>query len=553
VTARGANRRIRLLLLTVALAFAALFGRAVWLQGIRADALERLGASQNTVTYALPASRGAIVDNQGVPLAMGVKATTIYADPLRLKSAYSTATAAGHVLGLDADTLARQLSDRKKRFVYVERQADPGKADLLEAKHLRGLGFYDEERREYPQDTIASHVIGYAGVDNHGLAGLERRYDRALSGHPGSQTVVRDPTGRAVDTIKDVPPHEGRNIHLGLDRIIQENLQVVLASTQARWQARSVTGIVLDAKNGRVLGMASAPSFDANDFSDTSADVTRNRAVTDTYEPGSTFKVVAVSAALSEHLVTPEQTFYLGPSIQVADRTIHDDDRTESRTMSVSDIVAYSSNVGAITLAQLVGEKRFARWIHRFGFGRRTGIDFPGETPGIVVPQKEWSGSSIGNLPIGQGIGVTPVQMAAAYGAVANGGVWTQPHFVTRVDGRPAFRPKKRRVLSPAVSTEMMSMLRRVVQLGSGVKAAVPGYQVAGKTGTAAKPDGKGYSKSKYIASFVGIVPASKPRVVILVAVDEPHGNIYGGTVAAPAFAQIARFDMQYLGIPPDA
>jgi cell division protein FtsI/penicillin-binding protein 2 len=221
--------------------------------------------------------------------------------------------------------------------------------------------------------------------------------------------------------------------------------------------------------------------------------------------------------------------------------------------MSVSDIVAHSSNVGAITLAQIVGQKRFARWITRFGFGRRTGIDFPGETPGIVVPEKEWSGSSICNMPIGQGIGVTPLQMAAAFGTVANGGVWTQPHLVTRVDGRPSFRPKTRRVLRPAVANEMLEMLRRVVQVGSGVKAAVPGYQVAGKTGTAAKPDGKGYSDTKYVASFVGIVPASHPRVVILVAVDEPQGDIYGGNVAAPAFAQIARFDMQYLGVPPDA
>ncbi len=553
MTVRGANRRIRLLLLVVALAFAALFGRAVWLQGIQAGALERLGASQNTVTYSLPASRGAIVDSKGVPLAMGVKATTVYADPLRLRSPFATASAAGSVLGLDPDKLTRDIGDRTKRFVYVERQADPGKAALLEAKHLPGLGFYDEERREYPQDTIASHVVGYAGVDNHGLAGLERRYDRALSGQPGSQTVVRDPTGRAVDTLKDVPPREGRNIHLALDRFVQKNLQEVLASTQARWRARSVTGIVLDPKNGRVLGMASSPAFDANDFSGTSPDVTRNRAVTDTYEPGSTFKIVAVTAALSEGLVTPEQTFYLGPEIQVSDRVIHDDDRTTSRTMSVSDIVAYSSNVGAITLAQIVGQKRFARWISRFGFGHRTGIDFPGETRGIVVPEKDWSGSSIGNLPIGQGIGVTPLQMAAAYGTVANGGVWTQPHLVTRVDGRPAFRPKTRRVLRPVVANEMLAMLRRVVQVGSGVKAAVPGYQVAGKTGTAAKPDGQGYSKTKYVASFVGTVPASKPRVVILVAVDEPHGDIYGGNVAAPAFAQIARFDMQYLGVPPDA
>jgi cell division protein FtsI (penicillin-binding protein 3) len=553
VTAKGANRRIRLLLLAVAIIFAALFGRAVWLQGIRSGALERLGASQNTVTYTLPAGRGAILDRQGVPLAMGTHATTVYADPLRLRSPYATAVAAGRALGLDADTLTRRLSDRTKRFVYIERQADPGGAAALERKHLAGVGFYSEERRDYPQNDIASHVIGYAGVDNVGLAGLERRYDRALSGTPGSQTVVRDPTGRAVDTVRDVPPREGRNIHLGLDRIVQENLQEVLAATQARWQARSATGIVLDPRNGHILAMASSPAFDANSFGATSPDVARNRAVTDTYEPGSTFKVVPVSAALSEGLVTPTNSFTLAPDIKVADRTIHDDDRTETRTMTVGDIVAYSSNVGAITLAELLGPRRLSKWIARFGFGRRTGIDFPGETRGIVVPLKDWSGSSIGNMPIGHGIGVTPVQMAAAYGAVANGGVWTQPHLVTRVDGRPGFRPKKRRIMSPTVANELLAMLQGVVQRGSGVEAAVAGYQVAGKTGTAAKPDARGYSHTKYVASFVGIIPASAPRAVILVAVDEPHGDIYGGTIAAPAFAQIAGFDMQYLGVPPDA
>ena len=553
MTGRQANRRVRLLLLAFSLAFAGLFGRAVWLQGFRADTLERLAAIQNTVTVEVPAGRGAILDRQGVALAMGTEATTVYADPLRIRRPWAVAIAAGRALGIDADALTRELSDRSRRFVYVERQADPDGAENLRRQRLPGLGFYPEERRDYPQHVIASHVVGYAGVDNNGLAGLERRYDHPLAGRPGSQTIVRDPTGRAVDVVRSTTPVEGRDVHLALDRILQEDLQDVLRRTVLRWRARSATGIVLDPRNGGVLGMAVVPRFDANRFNEAPPDVTRNRAVTDTYEPGSTFKVVAVTGALAERLVSPDQRFFLQPEIKVADRVIHENDRDEAKSMSVADIVAESSNVGAVTLAQLLGPTRLDRWISKFGFGRRTGIDFPGETPGIVLPLKKWSGSSIGTVPIGQGIGVTPVQMAAAYGAVANGGVWTQPQLATLVEGQRPLRPHRRRIMSKPVAREMLEMLRGVVSDGSGEKAAVAGYSVGGKTGTAAKPDGKGYSKSKYVASFVGIVPTSKPRLVILVAVDEPHGNIYGGTVAAPAFSEIAKFGLQYLGVPPDA
>jgi cell division protein FtsI/penicillin-binding protein 2 len=220
--------------------------------------------------------------------------------------------------------------------------------------------------------------------------------------------------------------------------------------------------------------------------------------------------------------------------------------------MTVSDIVAQSSNVGAVTLALQLGEERMWRWIQRFGFGRKTGIDFPGETRGIVPPLESWSDSSIGTMPIGHGIGVTAVQLAAAYGAVAHKGVWTQPRLALQVEGRRAIRPERRRVMSKRVAAQLLEMLQGVVERGSGAKAAVAGYHVAGKTGTAAKPDGKGYSKTKYVASFAGIVPASRPRLVILVSVDEPHGSIYGGDVAAPAFADIARFALPYLGVAPD-
>jgi cell division protein FtsI/penicillin-binding protein 2 len=302
--------------------------------------------------------------------------------------------------------------------------------------------------------------------------------------------------------------------------------------------------------------MAVAPGFDANTYPQIWRGYQRNRAVTDTYEPGSTFKVVTVSGALSDHLVTPSSSFVLPYSIHVADRVIHDAEPRGTETMTVAQILARSSNVGAITLAEKLGQDRLAGWISRFGFGRTTGIDYPGESPGIVLPERQWSGSTIGNVPIGQGIAVTPIQMASAYSAIANRGIWVRPHLVDHVgDGAPVFEPRHR-IISRGVSRQVLAMLKNVVLDGTGTLAAVPGYQVAGKTGTAAKVDPDGtYSDSRYVASFIGIVPASRPRLVILVSVDEPHGAIWGGVVAAPAFSQIARFDLQYLdgGITPDA
>jgi cell division protein FtsI/penicillin-binding protein 2 len=313
--------------------------------------------------------------------------------------------------------------------------------------------------------------------------------------------------------------------------------------------------VVLDPRTGEILAMATAPSFDANRFSETRQDYHRNRTVSDTYEPGSTFKLIPVAGALSEGLVTPNTAFTLAPSIRVADRVIHEHDPRPTVRMTVADIVAQSSNVGAITLAQTLGSSRLASWIDRFGFGRKTRIDFPGESGGIVLPLDRWSGSTIGNLPIGHGIAVTPVQMAAAYATVANGGVAARPHLVDRVAGSPKPKIERRRVLTPSVASQLSTMLTGVVAEGAtGFAAAIPGYHVAGKTGTAAKPlaGGGGYSTSKYVASFVGFVPATRPRLVILVTVDEPT-TIWGGVVAAPAFQQIARFGLQYLEVPPDA
>jgi len=556
LSTRVANRRIRLLLAIFVLAFGVAFLRAAWLQGVRAASYGRLASNQHSEEVTIPAARGTLYDRGGVQLAIGEQATTVYADPRTVTDPRSEAATVAKIMRLDENEVYALLADRTRGFVYVARKADSALAAKLARKGLPGLGFYHEEQRFYPQFNLAAQVLGYAGVDNKGLAGLELSLNRQLAGRPGRERIVKDASGQAIDTITSRTERDGEDVYLTLDHTLQSNAQAVLRDTVRKWHAKSATAIVLDPATGAVRAMAVAPGFDANDYPKVWRVFQRNRAVTDTYEPGSTFKLVTVAGALSDRLVSPTTRFTLPYSIQVADRVVHDAEPRGTETMTVAHILSHSSNVGAITLAQKLGKQRLARWIKRFGFGKLTGIDFPGESQGIVLPEERWSGSSIGNIPIGQGIAVTPIQMASAYAAIANRGLWVQPHLVDHVgDGAPKV-PGRRRIVTQWVARQIMAMLKNVVAEGTGTLAEVPGYQVAGKTGTAAKPDAQGgYSDSRYVASFVGVVPASRPRLVILVSVDEPQGAIWGGVVAAPAFSQIAKFGLQYLdgGIQPDA
>jgi cell division protein FtsI (penicillin-binding protein 3) len=556
VSTKAANRRIRLLLAVFVLAFGVTFLRAAWLQGVRAASFGRLASSQHSDDVVIPAARGTLYDRGGVQLAIGEQAQTVYADPRLVTDPKGEAVTVASILRLDPNQVYRQLTDRTRGFVYVARKADPALAAKLARKGLPGLFFYPEERRFYPQFNLASQVLGYAGVDNHGLAGLELSLDKQLAGQPGRERIVKDASGQVINTLVSRVERDGEDVYLTLDHTIQANAQAVLRDTVSRWHAKSATAIVLDPATGAVRAMAVAPGFDANRYPEVWRALQRNRAVTDTYEPGSTFKLVTVAGVLSDRIVSPSTRFTLPYEIQVADRRIHDAEPRGTETMSVAQILSHSSNVGAITLAQRLTQHRLAQWISRFGFGRKTGIDFPGESAGIVLPENRWSGSSIGNIPIGQGIAVTPIQMASAYAAIANRGVWVRPHLVDHVGDGNTLRRARRRVVPRWVASQLLGMLKNVVAEGTGTLAAVPGYQVAGKTGTAAKPDSRGgYSDTRYVASFVGVVPASRPRLVILVSVDEPRGAIWGGVVAAPAFAQIAKFDLQYLdgGVQPDA
>jgi cell division protein FtsI (penicillin-binding protein 3) len=550
---RVVNSRLRLLLLLIVLVFAGLFARAAWIQTVRASSLAARAQAQTKATVVLPAGRGTIFDRLGTPLALGEQATTVVADPMQIRRPRHVATVAAHVLGLDASKLYPLLADRSRGFVYVERKAPPDVASALARKKLTGLEFYPEERRVYPQKTVAAPVLGFAGIDNNGLAGVELELDKQLSGTPGRETVVRDALGSVIDTTNERPARNGHDVFLTLDHTIQAQAEQVLRQTVHKWHAKDATALVLDPRTGAVLAMAMEPGYDANAFpSALTKGLQANHAVTDVFEPGSVFKVVTIAGALSEHLVTPRTAFTLPYSIRVADRVIHDAEFRPTERLTVTQILQRSSNVGAVTIAtKLLGERRLKQWIDRFGFGRLTGIDFPGESAGLLPSY--WSGSTIGNVPIGQGISVTAIQLASVYAALANGGMWIQPHLVDHVLGeRPPLR-KHRRIVSVPVDHELMAMLRGVVSdRGTAAEAAIPGYSVAGKTGTAQKPGAHGYLPGKYVATFVGIVPARNPRLVVLVSVDEPKGQIYGGLVAAPAFEQIASFDLQYLEVPPD-
>lgn len=552
---KQANRRIRLLLAVFALVFAGTLGRAVWLQGVHAASLSQMAERQHRESITIPAGRGTIFDSTGVQLAIGEQTTTVYADPRQISEPRAVAIAAHKLLGVDANVLYPQLLDRKQSFVYVQRFADRKAAAQFLNKEFAGVNGYPEERRAYPQRTVAAQLVGYAGTDNKGLAGLEVEYDKRLSGKPGKQTIVRDPFGRAIDIVSATPERQGTDVFTTIDHTIQANAEAVLRQTVAHWDAKAATAVVLDPRTGAVLAMAQAPGYDANKANRVSFALQRNRAVTDTFEPGSTFKLVTIAGALSSGIVTPQTTYQLPYSIPVADRIIHDAEERGTETLTVSEILSHSSNVGVVTIAQKLGSSALMDWIERFGFGKETGVDFPGESPGQVLPLDKWSGSTIGNVPIGQGIAVTPIQLASAYAAIANGGVWVQPHIVDRIGGGAVRGFKKRRIVSPAVNAALKTMLTGVVDEhgATGNAAAIPGYTVAGKTGTAQKPGPNGYTTGKYVASFVGMVPVSNPRFVVLVTVDEPRGAIFGGVVAAPAFAQIAKFDLQYTGVTPDS
>jgi cell division protein FtsI/penicillin-binding protein 2 len=521
--------------------------RALWLDTVKAGSLRHRALSQQSEDITVSAKRGAILDDRGNPLAVSEDSATIYADPLLLKNPSKVAYQLSAILRIPTDQLLRKLADRSRGFVYLARKIDISKGQAVDKLKITGIGTVVEPRRRYPQGFLASQVLGTVGTDNEGLSGLEGYFDKTLHGTDGQEQVVKDALGRPVSIVMKKQAVAGQDLRLTLDSAIQERVEAVLAGVGQTYRPKGATALVLDPRNGSILALANWPRVDANNPAGSPSYALQDRAVQDSYEPGSTFKAVTVSGALQDRLITPNTPFYLPAAYHVADRTITDAEPRGDVTLTVKQILAQSSNVGAVKIGQRLGAVRFDKWVRAFGFGKPTGVDLPGESQGIVLHPNQYSGSSLGNLPIGQGEAVTPIQMAAAYSAIANGGVMVRPHIV---EGAPA---PSHRVIKKSTAEAVSKMLEGVLAPGgTAPEASVPGYVLAGKTGTAQKPDAGGYSKTKFVASFVGFAPARNPRLLVAVMVDEPQGDIYGGSVAAPAFQKIVSFALPYLKIPPD-
>ncbi len=550
--------RLVALLCSFLLAMGAIMFRLSVLQVSQAGAYQARALEQRVRTLTLPATRGQILDRTGTwPLALSLEARDIYADPRYVTDPYGEAQRIAPILGLKLRDVFRALG-ADKTFVYVARQVDLAVAEKVERLGLPGIGFLSVSKRYYPAGPLASQVLGFVGIDGEGLAGLEAGYQSALAGTPGQRTEEIDPSGRSIAGGIDVvqPPVPGEDIVTTIDRDFQYEVQSALAEAVRENHAKSGTVIVMDPKTGDILAMATYPWFDPNDFADSPEDSWRNRAVTDAFEPGSVNKVITAAAAVDEGVLSIDERFAIPDQVRVGDFTIHDSHSHPVEKMTLGDIIAESSNVGAIRVAGLLGPDLMAEYLSRFGFGQTTGLGFPGESAGLLRPLYDWSDTSLATIAYGQGISVTPLQMASVYATIANGGEWVQPRIIRGiVDAEGVYHGAPtapgRRVVSDATAQIVTEMLAYAVQSGTGVEAQIPGYQVAGKTGTARKPytDRSGYS-NRYVASFIGFLPASEPRVVVAVVLDEPT-TIYGGLVAAPLFQQIARYAIQHLGIAP--
>ena len=548
-------RRIGLLfaVFLALLALAAL--RATWLGTVKGSTLRNAAATQQASELKVPARRGAIVDRRGVELAVTEPADDVSATPYLIKDPTKTAGQIAPILGEPEEDVLKKLARRDTGFVYLGRNVPSKRSRELEKLKIPGMTFTPTNRRRYPREWLASQVLGTVGTDGKGLSGLEYSQDHLLRGRDGTRRVVRDALGDPISVRDPDPVEPGARLTLTLDAAIQDKVEEVLQGVGAKFRPKGATAVVMDPRNGDLLAMANWPRVDNNDVGGAPDYARQNRAVGSNYEPGSTFKAFTVAGALEDDEVTPETRFDLPPQIQVADRTIGESHPRGYVNLSVKEILAQSSNVGAIKVGQRLGAERFDQWVRRFGFGKKTGVDLPGEEAGQLLKVADYSGSSMGNLPIGQGESVTPIQMATAYSAIANGGVLRPARVVRKVDeeGRPVSRG--RRVISPETSRALREMLKGVLAPGgTAAEATVPGYDLAGKTGTANKVDEATgtYSESRYIASFAGFAPADKPRLLVTVMVDEPKGAIYGGEVAAPAFQQITSFALNYLRIPPE-
>lgn len=551
--------RVLALFIGLCVGLVGIAARLAILQVGQAEALQRRAAEQRVRVVDLPALRGAILDRNREPLALSVDARDVYADPRYVDDPRAAADAIAPILGVDPDDLATRLSAADSSFVYVARQVPLAIAEDVEALGLRGIGFIPTTRRTYPAGALAPQVLGFVGIDGVGLAGLEYQHQDLLAGVPGSRMLEVAPGGSPIAGGVDVgdPAVPGSVLVTTLDRDLQYRAQVALAEAVQRHGARGGMVVVMDPRTGDVLAMATAPDFDPNDIGDVDADRQRNRAVTDAFEPGSTAKLITMAAALESGLVDLDEVFSVRDRLRVGDFVIHDAYPHPERRMTVTDIVAESSNVGTAEIARRIGAERLRDYLARFGLGQRTGIDFPGESGGIMLPERDWNEVSLVTISYGLGIGASLMQMLGVYATIANGGERVPPRLIRGTvdpDGtfHPSATPNSTRVISAATAATLTGMLVAAVDDGTGELAALPGYQVAGKTGTARIPyaDRPGYHDDQFMASFIGFLPAGDPELLVGVVLDRP-ATAYGGVSAAPLFRAIAAYAVSRWGVQP--
>jgi cell division protein FtsI (penicillin-binding protein 3) len=551
--------RIYVVAIFFLLGLGAILARAYQLQIIESDRLQTIAQQGYVGTIKLPPKRGTIYEREGHELAISVEVASVYAHPSRIEGKRETGRALARVLGEKQRHLLKQIN-KKSAFVWVKRRIPPEQGAGVLALGLKGVGVTTETKRYYPGKEIAAHLIGFVGSDNQGLEGLERRYEKALRGSQYSLIQMRDALGRLFAVSRPLPSGEGmRDLVLTIDKDIQYKAQKALRAAVEKSGARAGHCLVVDPMTGEILAMAVVPEFDPNLFLRYKPHQWRNRPVTDCYEPGSTMKVFLLAACLEEHVVAPQTRFHCEQGrYEVHDHVIRD--THEYGDLSVRDIIVHSSNIGAVKVGEKLGYEKFHAYLRKFGFGRETGVGLLGERGGFIRPVSKAGPVDRATAAFGQGMTTTSLQLIMAMAAVANGGKLMRPYVVRSVldeSGRVIEKnyPRVvRRVISEETARKVTRVLEGVVgDQGTGPQAAIRGFRVAGKTGTAQKvdPGTKGYSETKHVATFVGFVPADRPRLVILVMVDEPEGIPYGGTVAGPVFREVGQWSLNHLHVNP--
>lgn len=551
-----ARHRTFALLLVVFLLFGAVIVRLGQLQLVDSNRFQTIGESQRIRTVKLSADRGAIFDSNGRDLAQSVPQATIWADPSLVKNKFETAALLAPVLGKEVEEVA-ELLGKQGRFVYLARKVDESTAEKVDKLDLEGIAAYDEPKRFLTSDSLLSSVIGQVGVDNEGLSGLELQYEKQLRGTPGELIVEQDIGGRDIPggVNKGTQAIRGNDLVLTIDGDLQFKVEESLKKEIELANAKGGMAAVMDTKTGNIVALSNLTA-NKGEGGEVGA-MANNAAVTNVYEPGSTSKLITASAALEAGVVNPSTMFTVADRLQIYDSTFGDSEDHPTARWNTTDIITTSSNIGTIQIAQKLGKDKLDSFQRAFGYGSKTGLNYPGESAGLLLPPKKYSGTTLATTAIGQGVSVTAMQMLAAFNTIANDGVYVAPRLVdATIDAngkrREADASSTRRVVSSQTASQVNLMLQEVVRVGTATAAQVDGYEIAGKTGTARKPkaNGIGYQNGAYISSFAGFLPAADPRFTAIVILDEPT-PIYGGLVAAPVFSEIARFAVQRYGIAP--